>query len=107
MITADTERSNRVRSRKRRSKNAGMVIASSVISEYTSNRGETIYQFRPVPIVKPIANQDSISPVAYRAPGKPIISQPEMSEAPADNGGTRGDKSRPASRKSLPVLVRR
>src|SRR5699024_10347941 len=107
MMTADTDLNRRDRSRNRRSKNAGMAITSSVLSEYTRSRGATIFQFSHVPMVRPIAIQDSINPVAYSAPGNPIINQPDMSEAPADNAATRGDRSRPASKKSQPVFVRR
>src|SRR5699024_1290482 len=107
MMIADTDLNRRDRSRNRLSRTAGMVIASPVISEYMLSRGATILQFRQVPMVRPIAIQDSINPEAYSAPGNPIINQPDMSEAPADNAATRGDRSRPASKKSRPVFVRR
>jgi len=38
-----------------------------------------------------------ISPEAYRAPGSPMSSHPDMSEAPADRAATKGLRSRPAS----------
>ena len=46
-------------------------------------------------MIRPTAIQPSEAPVRYSAPGRPIISQPLMSEAPAASAVTYGPSERP------------
>ena len=48
-------------------------------------------------MVRPMAIQAWNRPAAYSAPGRPIISQPDMSEAPADSAATVGESRLPPS----------
>ncbi len=57
------------------------------------------------PMVKPMASHAADNPVEYTSPGNPIIIQPLMSDAPADNAVTYGPIFLPPNIYSLTLLV--
>ena len=88
VMSAATMRATPVRSRKRFEMKSGIVIASPHICEYFLRRWATIFQFRYVPIPSPIPIHASLKPATYIAPGSPIRSQPDMSDAWAESATT-------------------
>ena len=46
-------------------------------------------------MVRPMAIHASLSPLRYTAPGRPMSSQPLMSDAPADSAVTKLPRLRP------------
>ena len=65
-------------------------------SEYLRRRLATNFQFRYVPMAKPIAvHMASDAPVKYATPGKPMSSHPDMSDASAESAVSHGPKPRP------------
>ena len=86
---------------KRLEKNSGSVIELLAMTEYRLRRFATRSQFRYVPIKSPIAVQAaSAAPHQNATPGRPMSSQPLMSEASALIAATQGPRPRPPRKKS-------
>ena len=71
-------------SRKRFEKKSGRVMESPQKWLYLRSLRPTIFQLRYVPITRPMPIHASEKPLTNTAPGRPIRSQPLMSEACAD-----------------------
>ena len=97
MITPEITRSTRVLPLSRLSRKDGMVMELWETSVYARSRGATIFQFTHAPAVRPIASHASTRPERYTAPGRPMSSHPDMSDAPADSAATPGLRLRPPS----------
>ena len=82
-------------SRKRFSKNIGNVNELLARMVYLLSLLEINNQLHTVPINKPTAIQHWPVPSAYTLPGRPIRSQPLISDACADKAATNAPKLRP------------
>ena len=81
---------------KRLEKKSGTVIALPAFSEYLRRRLATNFQLRYVPMTRPMAvHMASDAPVKYAMPGRPMSSQPDMSEASAESAVSHGPRPRP------------
>ena len=81
---------------KRLEKNSGRVMAFPALTLYRLSRLDTISQFKYVPTARPMAvHAASARPHQYATPGRPIKSQPLISDASALMAVTHGPRLRP------------